>query len=41
MKKSIAFTLALVFASFQLCSQVALAQGTRNGTTGPKINVVN
>lgn len=40
MKKSIAFTLALVFASFQLCSQVALAQGTKN-SSGPKIDVVN
>ncbi|MBO4707314.1 MAG: hypothetical protein J5594_01985 [Elusimicrobiaceae bacterium] len=40
MKKNIAFTLALVFASF-LCAQVALAQGTRNSSTGPKIDVVN
>ena len=42
MKKNIALTLVLVFASFQLCSQVALAQqqGTR-GTTGPKVNVVD
>ena len=40
MKKSIAFTLALVFASFQLCPQVALAQ-TRPNSTGPKIDVVN
>ena len=40
MKKNIAFTLALVFASF-LCAQVALAQqGTKN-STGPKIDVVN
>ncbi|MBQ2312537.1 MAG: hypothetical protein II183_00035 [Elusimicrobiaceae bacterium] len=43
MKKNIALTLVLVFASFQLCSQVALAQqqGTRNTTTGPKVNVVD
>ena len=41
MKKSIAFTLVLVFATFQLCSQVALAQqGTKN-STGPKVDVVN
>ena len=40
MKKSIAFTLALVFALFQLCSQVTLAQETKN-STGPKIDVVN
>ena len=40
MKKNIAFTLALVFASF-LCAQVALAQqGTKN-STGPKIAVVD
>lgn len=40
MRKNIALTLVLVFASFQLCSQVALAQGTRN-SAGPKVNVVN
>ena len=37
MKKSIAFTWVLVFALFQLCSQVALAQqGTKN-SSGPKV----
>ena len=40
MKKNIALTLVLVFASFQLCSQVALAQGTKN-SAGPKVNVVS
>lgn len=41
MKKSIAFTWVLVFALFQLCSQVALAQqGTKN-SSGPKVDVVN
>lgn len=40
MKKSIALTLVLVFASFQLCSQVALAQGTKT-SSGPKVDVVD
>lgn len=41
MKKSIAFTWVLVFALFQLCSQVSFAQqGTKN-STGPKVDVVN
>ena len=40
MKKNVALTLVLVFASFQLCSQVSFAQGTRN-SSGPKVNVVN
>ena len=40
MKKSTALTLALVFASFQLCASVALAQQTQNAS-GPKIDVVN
>ncbi len=40
MKKKIALTLVLVFASFQLCSQIALAQGTKN-STGPKVEVVD
>ena len=41
MKKSIAFTLVLVFALFQLCSQVALAQQGAKNPTGPKVDVVN
>ena len=40
MKKSIALTLALVFASFQLCAGVATAQQTKNAS-GPNIDVVN
>ncbi|MCR5504495.1 MAG: hypothetical protein K6E94_02870 [Elusimicrobiaceae bacterium] len=41
MKKSTALTLALVFASFQLCASVALAQQAAKDATGPKIDVVN
>ncbi len=39
MKKNVALTLALVFASF-LCAQVSLAQNTNNAS-GPKIDVVD
>jgi len=41
MKKSTALTLALVFASFQLCASVALAQQTAKDASGPNIDVVN
>lgn len=41
MKKSIALTLALVFASFQLCAGVASAQQAAKDASGPKIDVVN
>lgn len=41
MKKSTALTLALVFASFQLCAQFAFAQQSTTNSAGPNIDVVN